>query len=267
MTRARTSSIAVLSSLVTTVLAGPVVAGPERPVAPPPPDGTGVPVRPALADNRRIVGILEVRVDGVPEEAKETFQRRLEEQLDTKHYWLASRARMKQMMQRSTKWAEGCLVGPCITEARQHTGAELILLASLTGAGTSFGYVVTLVRTDNGRVWQQHSERCDVCTVNEAIDKATQATIVLLNELPDKLPEEREDHPESVALAVEPLKQQLATRERRSRRLGIALTTVGLAGVLGGVVMSALDADASYPLAIGVGGGALAASGVAVLTF
>ena len=90
---------------------------------------------------------------------------------------------------------------------------------------------------------------------------------LLLNELPDKLPEEREDHPESVALAVDRVQRRLAAREHRNRQLGIALTAVGLAGVLGGVVLASLDSDASYPLAVGLSGGALAVSGFAVLTF
>ena len=63
------------------------------------------------------------------------------------------------------KWTEGCVVGACLSEVRAQTGAELVLLAALTGSGTSFGYVVTLVRTDTGRVLAQESDRCDVCTV------------------------------------------------------------------------------------------------------
>ena len=247
---------------------GAASAGPERRIVPAPaPDGTGVRLRPAAADNRRIVGILEVRVDGVPDEVKETFQRRLDEQLDTKHYWLASRARMKQMMMRSTTWTEGCLVGPCITEVRTHTGADLVLLASLTGAGTSFGYVVTLVRTDTGRVLQQHSERCDVCTVNEALDKATQATVVLLNNVPDKLPDEVAAHREIVDLAVGKVAAEMAAHDRRTRRIGIALTSIGIAAAIGGIVAYQLDARPSYAIAAGVGGGALAASGLTVLAF
>ena len=43
----------------------------------------------------------------------------------------------------------------------------------LTGSGTSFGYAVTVVRTDNGRVLAQESSRCDVCMVKEAMTEAT----------------------------------------------------------------------------------------------
>jgi hypothetical protein len=232
----------------------------------PAPDGTDEPVQPETGDKRRIIGVLEVRVDGVPDEVKESFQRRLDEQLDTKHYWLASRARMKQMMLRSTTWTEGCLVGPCITEVRTHTGADLVLLASLTGAGTTFGYVVTLVRTDTGRVLQQHSERCDVCTVNEALDKATLATVALLNNVPDTLPDEAAAQTATLDLAVGRVKQELTARDRRITRVGVSLTAVGLAALVGGLVLYGLD-DHRYGLATAIGGGALAAGGVIVLAF
>ena len=249
---------------------GAASAAPDaRSVAAPPPDGTGVQLRPAAADNRRIVGILEVRVEGIPDEVKESFQRRLEQQLDTRHYWLASRARMKQMMLRSTTWTDGCVVGACITETRRHSGAELVLLASLTGSGTSFGYVVTLVRTDSGRVLQQSSERCDVCTVNEALDKATQATMLLLNNVPDKLPAEADESAEHTATvdAVGRAQRQMVEHDRRIGRTGIAFTIVGLATAIGGAMLYALDGKPSYAIGVAAGGGALAASGVVVLTF
>jgi len=237
------------------------------PAAAPAPDGTGVQLRPAAADSRRIVGILEVRVEGVPDEVKESFQHRLEEQLDTKHYWLASRARMKQMMMRSTTWTEGCFVGRCVTEVGRYTGAELVLLASLTGSGTSFGYVVTLVRTDTGRVLQQHAERCDVCTVNEVLDKTTEATMALLNNVPDKLPDEAAERSATFDLAVGKVHQQLVARDRHARRVGLTITAIGAAAAVAGVVLYALDNGPSYAVATAASGGALALGGIAVLTF
>ena len=261
-----------------TVIAGSVAnAAPESrslavPAAPaasaaPDPDGTGAQLRPAAADSRRIVGILEVRVEGVPDEVKESFQRRIEEQLDTKHYWLASRARMKQMMMRSTTWTEGCFVGRCITEVRRYTGADLVLLASLTGSGTNFGYVVTLVRTDTGRVLSQHAERCDVCTVNEVLDNTTQATMALLNAAPDKLPDETAERTATVDLAVGKVHQQLVARDRHARRVGLTLTAIGVAAAVAGVMLYELDDGRSYTVATAAGGGALALGGLAILTF
>ncbi len=249
--------------------AAPAPAAPpeSRPAAAPPPDGTGVQNRPEPTDNRRIVGVLEVRVDGVPDEVKESFQRGLEEKFNAKHYWLASRARMKQMMMRSTKWTDGCLVGQCLAEVRTQTGADLVLLAALTGSGTSFGYVVTLVRTDTGRVLRQDSQRCDVCTVNEAMDKAMRATMDLLDNVPDTLPDEAAEHGATLDLAVGKVKQELVMQERHKTRLGIAITFVGVAAAVMGAALYSLDDKATYAAMTIAGGGALAAGGVAVLTF
>lgn len=239
----------------------------SRPMAAPAPDGTGVRPRSAPADNRRVVGILDVRVEGLPEEVKESFLRDLEDQFDTKHYWLASRSRMKQFLMRSTKWTEGCVVGDCLAEVRARTGAELVLLAALTGSGTSFGYVVTLVRTDTGRVLQQDSDRCDVCTVSEAMAKATLATVGLLNNVPDKLPDEAAEQRAAVDVAIGRVQREIAAHDRHTTRLGIVLTAVGLAAAVAGAVLYQLDHQPSYAVPTAVGGGALAAGGVVVLAF
>ncbi|HEY0988647.1 MAG TPA: hypothetical protein VGD80_16390, partial [Kofleriaceae bacterium] len=60
----------VTMALVSVALRGGAAhAGPEvRPAAAPPPDGTGEAPRPGPTDTRRIVGILELRVAGGPDE-------------------------------------------------------------------------------------------------------------------------------------------------------------------------------------------------------
>ena len=246
---------------------GVVHAAPDnRPVAPPP-DATGARIQSVAVDRRRVVGILEVRVDGVPDEVKESFQRGLEERLDTKHYRLASRARMKQLMMTSTTWTEGCLVGKCLTEVREKAGAELVLLAALTGSGTSFGYVVTLVRTDSGRVLQQESGRCDVCTVSEAMAKATQATARLLANVPDRLPDEAAEQSAALSRAVGKVEHEFAAHDRHASRIGTAVMAVGLAAAAGGLALYLVADRPSYAAMTAVGGGALAAGGMIVLTF
>jgi hypothetical protein len=236
-----------------------------RPAAAPPPDGTGVVSQTEAADKRRVVGVLEVRVDGVPDEVKESFQRGLESQVDDKHYFLQSRARMKQFLMRSTKWTEGCLVGQCLAEVRAHTGADLVLLAALTGSGTSFGYVVTLVRTDTGSVLQQESDRCDVCTVNEAIDKATKATMSLLGRVPETLPDETAEATVAAAAMVK-ARGELAEQRLRTSKIGVGLALVGVGVLVTGAALYAFDAKA-YAAMTAAGGAAMAASGVVILTF
>jgi len=239
----------------------------SRPVAAPPPDGAGLHPRPSPADNRRIVGILDVRVEGLSDDVKETFQRGLEDQFDTKHYWLASRTYMKQRLMPSTKWTDGCIVGDCLTEVRARTGAELVLLAALTGSGTSFGYVVTLVRTDTGRVLEQDSGRCDVCTLDEAITNAKLATVGLLNNVPDKLPDEAAEQTAAMTTAAAKAQREIAAHDQHTTRVGIVFTVIGAAAAITGGLLYQLDGKPSYALPIAAGGGALAAGGVVVLTF
>jgi len=251
---------------------------PEKPAPappPPPPEGKAPEAKPAADDvtappppeKRRMVGILDVRVDGVPDEIKAQFERGLEEQLDTKVYWLSSRAQMRERMKFSTKWTEGCLVGGCLAELRTQTSAELVLLAAFNGSGTSFGHVVTIVRTDNGRVLSQESGRCEVCTVNEAMAEATLATLRLLNAVPDRLPDEAGDHSVAMDLAANQSKEQLATSHRVTRRRGLVLTLLGLAVAGGGIATYVLQDKPGYALAITGAGGGLLLGGVVVLTF
>jgi len=225
------------------------------------------PSQPPPPEKRRMVGILDVRVDGVPDETKAQFERGLEDQLDTKVYWLSSRAQMRERMKFSTKWTEGCLVGECLAELRTQTSAELVLLAAFNGSGTSFGHVVTIVRTDNGRVLSQESGRCEVCTVNEAMAEATLATMRLLNAVPDKLPDEAGDHSVAMDLAANASRTELTETHRSVRRRGIALTVIGLAIAGGGLATYVLKDKPDYAVAITAAGGGLLLGGVVVLTF
>ncbi len=261
-------AVAMLALLASVAFAAPR-KGEKKP---PPVPGSPAPVvddpsQPPPPEKRRMVGILDVRVDGVPNEIKAQFERGLEEQLDTKVYWLSSRAQMRERMKFSTKWTEGCLVGGCLAELRTQTSAELVLLAAFNGSGTSFGHVVTIVRTDNGRVLSQESGRCEVCTVNEAMAEATLATMRLLNAVPDQLPDEAGDHSVAMDLVATASKTQLSEMHGRVRRRGIALTVVGLAALGAGIATYVLQDKPAYAVAITAAGGGLLVGGVVVLSF
>ena len=201
-------------------------------------------------ERRRLVGILDVQAS--PEIAA-SFEKALEDQLDSKMYWLVPRAKMRERLANSTKWSEGCLVGPCLSEVKVQTSAELVVLAALTGSGTSFGYVVTIVRTDTGRVLAQESERCEVCTINEAMSAATLATIRLVTAAPDQLPSEAPVVPAKPA--------------NKLRKAGIAMTLVGLAAAGIGTALYFAQDSPDYALVTAAAGGGLALGGVLVLTF
>lgn len=231
----------------------PVVATTTTPASPPP--------------GRRIVGLLEVRVDGAAPEVAAEFEHALEEQLDTTSYWLAGRAKMRERMQFATKWVDGCVSGPCLAEVRTQTGAELVVLAVLTGSGTSFGYAVTIVRTDNGRVLAQESSRCDVCMVKEAMTEATLATLRLLNAVPERLPDESAEQGAQIDMAVGKLVRRIESRERTWSRRGLRLALVGLGVAATGFGLYLTQDRPDWALIMTAAGGGLGAGGVVVLTF
>lgn len=228
---------------------------------------TGVAAAGAPRDNRRIVAILDVHVDGVAPEVASQFQSSLEAQVDTKHYWLAPRNRVHELMANSTKWTDGCFVGTCLAEVKTQTGADLVLLAALTGSGTSFGFVVTLVRTDTGHVLAQESQRCDVCTVNEVIAESTLAVIKLLTSVPERLPDQAADHGVEIDLAVKPLSEKVVAQHHHHTVIGATLTIAGLVAAAAGTALYVTQGHPSYGLATAAAGGGLAFGGIVALTF
>ncbi|MBA3503903.1 MAG: hypothetical protein M4D80_40810 [Myxococcota bacterium] len=242
----------------------PPAVAPTPPPAPPP-----KPKAPPTG-KERIVGILDVRGPTTADEL--TFERNLEDQLDTNTYWLAPRAIMRERLRNSTKWTEGCLVHHCLQEVRVQTSADVVILAALTGSGTSFGFVVTVVRTDTGKVVAQETERCDVCTFTETMNTAVLATIKLLNQVPPKLPDETAQAGAAVDLAVQmavqPLEKKLdVANKKNNNTLGIVMTVVGIAVAGGGTAWYFADDKNKMGLATATGGGGLALGGIGVLAF
>jgi hypothetical protein len=218
-------------------------------------------------DRRRIVGILEVRVDGVPKEIAAQFQQNLEKQLNSSEYWLAPRTRMMQLLANSSKWTDGCVVGKCLTEVKTQTGAELVLIASITGSDSSFGYVVTLVRTDTGAMLSQESDRCDVCTVNEALTSATLAAVKLLTDVPETLPNAEAEAKATMAQMTSTHEKQLAATKRTHKRIAIVSTLVGLAAAGVGSALYFTQDKPPWALATAAAGGGLMVGGMLSLNF
>ncbi len=170
-------------------------------------------------------------------------------------------------MERSTKWTEGCVVGPCLADVRTQTQAELVLLAAITGSDTSFGYVVTLVRTDNGQYLSQMTSRCDVCTVKEVLTSATQAAIDLLTAVPETLPDEdAAARAEAARVEKTQVAAQAATRRHHSR-LGLTTLLTGVAVAAAGTVLYFTQDHTDYGLVTAAAGGGLALGGAIALTF
>ncbi len=245
------------------------VPPPEPPPPPPPPEPAPEP-QPKPGDKRRSIAVLEVKLgEGVPAEVSAQFAKELDALIDRKMYWVAYPHHVHELMGNSTKWTEGCVVGSCLHEVRAQTGADVVLLAALTGGGTSFGSVITLVRTDSGRVLSQEIRRCDVCTISEAVKTATQTAIAQLSGIPEVLPDDTAVTRDAVEATRVPLEKKLAQLERESHHTGagLALLIGGLAAIGAGIALYELDNHASYGVtAAGLGGG-LALGGVVVLTF
>lgn len=222
---------------------------------------------PAASEAKRTVGILDVRVEGVAPDAKVQFGAALEQQLETSHYRLLTQPKMHEAMASSAKFTEGCIVGACLMDIRAQTQAELVLLVAFNGSGTTYGYVVTLVRTDTGRVLSQRADRCDVCTLSEATGKATKATLELLDAVPPQLPDENAAQRLALTAALVPYQRDLVAARRHPKKLGTGLTIVG--GVIAAVGVAALISNStSKPaVALAAGGAGLLVGGVTILAF
>jgi len=214
--------------------------------------------------------VLDVHIgEGVAPELANQFQKELDAKLPSAEYWLAPRWRVKESMANSTKWVDGCLVGACLKEVKAQTGADVVLLASLSGSGTSFASVITLVRTDNGRALTQMVERCDVCTVNEQLKAAISAAVKLLKEVPEKLPDDAALAKAAVEAVKMPLEDKVKTLEasQHHKGTGVALTVVGAIATVAGTALYFAENKANYGLATATAGAALTVGGVVVLTF
>ena len=140
-----------------------------------------------------------------------------------------------------------------------------MLLAALTGSGTSFGYVVTLVRTDTGTVLAQESERCDVCTVSEALANATLATVRILNGVPDQLPDDKAAQIQKTQQLMAGFDKQKRQLEHHPKAVGTGILITGLAIAAGGAGLYFVDHTAG--IATAAAGGGLVLGGVLALTF
>jgi hypothetical protein len=260
-------------SLVIAALATTAYAGPGKKSAPPPPMLASQPAPPAepappplpgAKDPRMIIAVLDVRIDGAPPDVGAQFQKALDAQVDPKHFFVAARSQIHEIMASSTRWTDGCDVGPCLQELRNRTRASIALLASLTGSGTSFAWVITLARTDSGNVVSQRAERCDVCTVDEALRNATRAALDLLSAVPEPLPDE---HPAAPRDDAQPLEAKIAAMHHIRATTGIGLLVAGVAAAAAGTAVYYAENHSSVGLGVGGVGAGLLVGSLVTFTF
>lgn len=139
------------------------------------------PMARARADGDKIVGLLDVRADGVSQVVRERFFEAIEEGLaGSSEYTPATRERMLQMLA-NTAWSTACLIGPCLAEVREQTGAQYVVTAGVTGSGQSYRLTISLIETAGGTLVSQVTETCPACTVEDVASSAMLSTIQLIN--------------------------------------------------------------------------------------
>jgi hypothetical protein len=236
-----------LALTVIAVLA--VWAGGERVAAAEPSEETVAATPP---ESRLVVGILDIRVAGMPASVGDEFERQLESlSADTAkgRFWIGTRARLKEMLENSTQWIDGCLLGPCMKVLRQQTRAAAVLTVFLQSFGTTYRYVITIIRTDTGAVIDQRMEACGACTQEEAVSAATLATVDALMSVPEKVAEVAASDPEAVAMRAEaPYRRKLGGAKRKVQTAALVMTGLALvSGGLGAYWSSQDDDDKAGP--------------------
>jgi hypothetical protein len=246
---------ALIAAAAVALAAAPVAAQPVAAEAP----------EPAPEPERMVVGVLDVRTEGLPAAAGDAFERELEALSATTArgaYWIASRDRLEAILANSTQWIDGCLYGPCMRVLREQTRAAVVVTVILQSLGTTYRYVITLVRTDTGAVIDQRTEACGACTQGEAIAAAATATVDALVRAPETVAEVALTDPDVVALRTElPLRRRLGRNQTRVTVTAAVLTGLAVVGgVLGGYWLSQDDTDKAGP-ALGAAAG-LATAGM-----
>jgi hypothetical protein len=206
-----------------------------------------------------VVGLLDVRGDGVNDEILKTFSDAIEEGLDgAEDLQPAKLDRMREMLAQSN-WSPACSMGPCLTEVQSQTGADYVVVAGVFGSGESYRFTITLLDTAKGQVVGQDSEGCPACTVEDLASAATLATIQLVNGIGATPTEKPQTSPE-----VAQLRRRVAHHAALVRRGGVLLLGVGLLAAGAAAYFHHKDQDdVGYPL-LGATAG-LAVSGVVML--
>ena len=191
---------------------------------------------PAATD---LIGLLEVRVEGVSDAAATMFAQQIAESLGIAGYKVASATRLREFLTTSP-WNAACLVGDCLAVLKTHAGVDRVVEARMVSTGPSYHYVITLLDTGSGAVITQKADRCEVCTTEEAFAEAGLAVVGLLHGLDG-------DRTRSTTL-----------------RLGVALVTAAVVAGGASAILYSSDDDSAGAVAAGAAG-AFAVAGVTSL--
>jgi hypothetical protein len=202
-----------------------------------------------LADD--LIGLLDVRVEGVSPAAAEVFSKQIEESLGIAGLQVAPRARLREFLA-GTPWNAACLIGDCLKELKTHAGVAQVVEAALVSIGPSYHYTLTVLDTETGAIVKQTSRKCDVCTTDEAFADAALAIVELISSLDE-------------GAAASPAAPDTRAKGRRAtRRAALALVGAAIVAGAGGAYLMSRDEDRLGAAALG-GAGAFAVAGVTCL--
>ena len=204
----------------------------------------------APADSDDVIGLLDVRVEGLSADATAAFTRKIEESLEMSGLKVASRERLRAYLA-GTPWNTACLLGGCLAELERGAAVATVIEVALATSGPSYHYVITLLDTRTGAPQNQVAAKCDVCTTDEAFTEASLAVVALVNGVGDGAPV-------VAPVVIDPEARRAAARvgaaRRRTRWLGVALLGAAAAAGAGSWYFFRDDRDA-------LGGGSAGAAG------
>jgi|GEM_PF-1996385 len=123
------------------------------------------------------VGIFRVDIDGVSKTAADKFEQSLEEGLTGTGFRVVTRDKLRKGLK--GELVPGCYFGACLKPIYKHLKIRLVLVARITSAGPNYNFIVSLLDARSGMPTSQVADRCEVCTLEEAIASATLAVIAL----------------------------------------------------------------------------------------
>jgi len=207
-------------------------------------------------DSNDVIGLLDVRVEGVSAAAGEVFIKQIEESLEISGLKVAPRKRLHEYLA-GTPWNSACLMGDCLRELRLRAAVHRVIEVALVTNGPSYHYVVTLLDTESGKTVSQLARKCDVCTTEEAFAAAALAVVELVNGVGDASPTDLKAAPDQRSSGV-------ARARSRARTLGLVLVGVAVAAGAGSYYLYSQDRD-GYGAGAAGAAGALGVAGVTAI--
>lgn len=117
----------------------------------------------AIADD---LAILELRFSNVPPGLTKQIRQRARSVLEENDYKVKRQDGIRARL-RSAGLPPGCSMGPCLSRVGQALEVDQVLVGELSGEGTSYDIILTLLETGGGTPLAQVSDRCDVCNFTE----------------------------------------------------------------------------------------------------